>query len=379
MTGCSPEEEPEELPTYALTKVEQYTAFTKYNFTYPTLDTHGQRLTLSGCVAVPVAPDVVKPTHIVLSNMFTLTADRESPTNSLGIMPGLIADNCVVVQADYDGFGVAADRAATPLSLKSCGRQVTDCLIAALKILEDRHIPLAENWYTWNIGASLGGGVTLAVHRYIETELPQDEAEKLRLKWSYCASGPYNPTSLMDSLIVHHTFRYLRAMPIFINGLMADYPEYFTGMSVNDFFLPKVFESGFYDKVMSREYDSLDVGDLYRECFGESDDARQFLSAAVFDKNSKEHKAMWKALEENDLLDGWLPQKAELAFYHSMNDSTIYYSCSQEAYEALSPSGKVATQIINPVSNPQHLPATVMYYSEIAALGEKTLYRRIFR
>lgn len=376
VAGCSSDDE-EKLPPYTLLQTKIYSAYTKYVFSYPSLDTQNRQIVVSGCVCVPSGWELLKPSHIVLYNHITLLSDDERPTNSPAIVPALLADNCVVVEADCDGYGVAVDRPLTPLSLKACGRQSADCLLAAFTLLEDKGITLDRNYFTWNVGASLGGGVALAVHRYIENEMSPQDAAKIRLKWSYCGCGIYKPEALAEQLVTGGTFGYLRAMPLFISGLISDFPDYFKGFSIRDFFQPYVFESGFFDKVISKDYNSLEVKDLYNKIFSDSDDPRDFFSDAIFQRDSREYHSLFRALQANNLLDGWQPHNARIAFFHSTNDNVIPYSNALSAYESLSSTGMVAP-IRQPLLNPTHVPSTVLFCTEVALRGEKSLYEEIF-
>lgn len=188
-----------------------------FSYKYPSIDANGNKVVLSALMGVPtkVFFDGIpaKPNNVVIGCHETITSNYECPTNynhggSAQSGNGMLLEFCrhdggrqpccLVILADYEGYGCTADRPHPYLYQELTARQVVDAVryglalynenigtgISSFARFED------DNWKSVCIGFSQGGSVALATHKFIETN---GLSEELHFAGSVCGDGPYDP------------------------------------------------------------------------------------------------------------------------------------------------------------------------------------------
>ena len=223
-----------------------------YYYTYPSVDADGNPVRLSAMMGIPVntvledyfdiisstfsvfpwgnkiAPDwKVRPSNVVIGCHVTITSNWECPTSyeryddsSLLGFDNFSTDTgmmlfytrydvlrqpcCLVILPDYEGYGCTVDRPHPYLYQELTARQCVDATRYGLalynsKVASGDARQLENDWKTVCVGFSQGGSVSLATHKYIETNGLTDE---LHFAGSVCGDGPYSP---VDHLLYYMT------------------------------------------------------------------------------------------------------------------------------------------------------------------------------
>jgi len=185
-----------------------------YSYKYPSVDANGNKVVLSALMGLPtkifVGGVLAAPNNLIIGCHETITSNYECPTNynhggAYDSGNGMLLEYCrndvvrqpccLVILADYEGYGCSADRPHPYLYQELTARQVVDAVRYGLalykKHVDDQEFAALENdWQSVCIGYSQGGSVSLATHKFIETN---GLSEELHFAGSVCGDGPYDP------------------------------------------------------------------------------------------------------------------------------------------------------------------------------------------
>ena len=399
-----------------------------YYYTYPSVDADGNPVRLSAMMGIPVntvledyfdiisstfsvfpwgnkiAPDwKVRPSNVVIGCHVTITSNWECPTSyeSYGNSSLLGFDNfstdagmmlfytrydvlrqpcCLVILPDYEGYGNTVDRPHPYLYQELTARQCVDATRYGLalynsKVASGDARQLENDWKTVCVGFSQGGSVSLATHKYIETNGLTDE---LHFAGSVCGDGPYSPVDHLlyymtddgttydgDNKTSHKAGRVSMpiVMPLILKGMLDSNP-YMRQYSITQFLQQNFLNTGVIDFIEAKknpsrkdQYSTVDVNKEFRkiiltrthngltihkvdslfphddgenvhgsleymltpECYGDF----VHLTKNEAMKNTF-MKDLVKALESNNLTKGWTPQK-RIGFYHTTYDTVVPY------------------------------------------------------
>lgn len=179
-----------------------------YCFTYKSVSATGEETILSGRVTFP--NDTVEG---VTHEVSTLTLynhqwiqPQQAPSLALSPMTIRSLYNSAVIEPDYEGFGLTAQKPYCGLSYMTLARQTADCAMAALDVMHLHGVKLADDGFTTNWGNSLGAPASLAFAKYYETQGSTQLKEALRLKSTYTGEGPYLIDEILTYLDQHPDF-----------------------------------------------------------------------------------------------------------------------------------------------------------------------------
>ena len=183
-----------------------------YIYKYPSVDANGNKVVLSALMGVPTLMTFLgdlgsaKPNNLLIGCHETITSNWECPTNYKH--EGSIASGnsmmlefcrydfirqpcCLVILADYEGYGCTASRPHPYLYQELTARQVVDAVRYGVALHKEKGLSSFEDdWKSVCLGYSQGGSVALATHKFIETNGLADE---LHFAGSVCGDGPYDP------------------------------------------------------------------------------------------------------------------------------------------------------------------------------------------
>ena len=186
-----------------------------YSYKYPSVDANGNKVVLSALMGLPtkifVGGLLAAPNNLIIGCHETITSNYECPTNynhggAYDSGNGMLLEYCrndvvrqpccLVILADYEGYGCSADRPHPYLYQELTARQVVDAVRYGLA-LYNSHVGndfagLENDWKSVCIGYSQGGSVSLATHKFIETN---GLSEELHFAGSVCGDGPYDPVA----------------------------------------------------------------------------------------------------------------------------------------------------------------------------------------
>ena len=393
-----------------------------YYYTYPSVDADGNPVRLSALMGVPMNTVVddfadilmswpwgsllisdikIRPSNVVIGCHVTITSNWECPTSYERNTSILGLDNfrtdtgmmlfytrydllrqpcCLVILPDYEGYGLTKDRPHPYLYQELTARQCVDATRYGLalyqqKVTSEEELPLDDDWKTICVGFSQGGSVSLATHKYIETN---DLTDELHFAGSVCGDGPYSPVDHLQYYMtddgsttypgIKTSHRKERVsmpivMPLILKGMLDSNP-YMRQYAITDFLTQNFLNTGVIDYIEAKknpdakdQYSTGDVNEMFR-LIKETGihNGKQILqkdSLFPFDDGDNVHgnmrfmltekcladfrrltkgeelqndfmKDLVKALESNNLTVGWRPQK-RIGFYHTTYDTVVPY------------------------------------------------------
>lgn len=336
--------------------------------TYASVTGSGAPVTLSMKIAYPqgILTKYHDPDFIVLDNHPTIFSEAESPWSCNPIALAKAMDDALVVCPDYEGFGISADRDHPYLAQDLNARQSVDAVLAAIDYINGKKgIKMSKGYHLMNYGYSQGGGIALAVHKYIENSLSAADQAKINLKKSYCGGGPYDPAITMRKYFLEDELEYPTLLPMVLIGFKTAYPEIMDAYPLEDFFNPDFLATGIIDMIRSKQYKNEDLIDFIDREFG-SARCSDILSPVVFDENSPQRQAMEACFARSNVACGWAPVK-RVDLMHSLEDQIVPVENAYSAYEGLQP-GNVS-EIEWALLSPQHVIAGVLYYIKYMGLN----------
>ena len=320
-----------------------------FDITYTSVDADNMPVTLSACITYPTrnafTSTPAEAKFIILNNHGTLTADKQAPTGSdpldavpvfakKGAMTLAASDYGIVISCDYLGYGVSANRRHPYCNPTLTARNVIDGFMAALDTIRARDISLSEDYYTYNVGYSQGGEVTMAVQRYLETMATSEQRAAFRLKRSIAGAGPYDLNLMLDKLTEDETLAYAVSIPLTLETQETAYKEGCMKMiDAEKFYRDPSLRKKIIEMFDSKQYTTDQISQAICEAVGK--DAVNFFDV-ISDSirgNGPYARAVRKALSKCNLLNGeWIPQ-TPMILYHYTGDRVVYYENSLKAME----------------------------------------------
>jgi pimeloyl-ACP methyl ester carboxylesterase len=190
-----------------------------YKIVYKTT-INNRSIKASGLVCIPSVPGEFP---VLCFQNGTNTVNAGSPSENVSdpsyqMIEAAASLGFIVVMPDYPGFGESADIPHPYLITVPTVKSIEDMLFA-VRELEDGELPgikIKNEYYL--IGYSQGGWATLALHKSLEQEYPND----FNLRASACGAGPYDMTSLFTGMINVTTYQ----MPVYIGYIVNAYSAY---------------------------------------------------------------------------------------------------------------------------------------------------------
>jgi len=393
-----------------------------YYYTYPSVDADGNPVRLSALMGVPmntVVDDIadilmswpwgsslisdikIRPSNVVIGCHVTITSNWECPTSYERNTSILGLDNfrtdtgmmlfytrydllrqpcCLVILPDYEGYGLTKDRPHPYLYQELTARQCVDATRYGLalyqqKVTSEEELPLDDGWKTICVGFSQGGSVSLATHKYIETN---DLTDELHFAGSVCGDGPYSPVDHLQYYMTDDgstTYPFIKTshrkervsmpivMPLILKGMLDSNP-YMRQYAITDFLTQNFLNTGVIDYIEAKknpdakdQYSTGDVNEMFRLIketgihngkqihlkdslfpFDDGDNVHGNMRFMLTEKCLADFrrltkgeelqndfmKDLVKALESNNLTVGWRPQK-RIGFYHTTYDTVVPY------------------------------------------------------
>lgn len=350
--------------------------FRAISFTYPSVSPQGDSIMLSGLVTIPVLRGN-RPQRMLVYHRLTCTSNKIAPSNSLPIETVLSADNTICVFPDYYGCGITEGNPLPFVALNYHARCATDCVLAALNIVQDNAIVLDTGFYTWNTGFSQGAGYALAMHKYIENTLPDSLSRRINLRWTLCYGGIYSPLKLYEAAISSGDMGSTPSVFLqSLRGLFVSHRGCLDGLSIRDFLSDKALESRM-DSILLTEDDGLwDLADRL-DGRDESQDPADYFNAEARDTSSTLYKKVAAAFSLDECGTGWHPQ-SKVVLCHSRDDNAIPFWLTEQTQKQLGgTSGNVILD--TPSYNRSHFYTGYLYYYSLLLYREDVLYKRHLR
>ena len=342
-------------------------------FTYPSVSPLGDTIMLSGLVTIPITDDN-KPARMLVYHRIMAPEYKIAPSNSIPIEAVLAADNTVCVFPDYYGCGITEREPFAYTALNYHARCATDCVLAAFKIIKDTGTDLNDGFYTWNVGYSQGGGFALAMHKYIETSLPDSLSCRINLKWSLCGDGVYSPIELYKYTL---TKKDMGSTPsVYLKGLQSifySHEECLRNFQLSDFLSDEALGKKL-DSVLLYYDDGLWELDAKLDKLVDCSDPNYYFSQMALDTSSPLFKAMTTAFDLDDCAKDWHPVST-VVLYHSKRDNCIPYQHVSMVYPMLA-GDNGNCRLYTPIISGNHVQAGILFFAELLWFSEDKLFKK---
>lgn len=277
-----------------------------YCGTYYSRDHHGDPILLSGRIMLPADGKV---SRIMLVSHFTIGADREAPSEELPLESIYAAHGVAVVESDYIGYGVSADKIHPYLCAKVTARNVIDMYFAALPFLKKIGCePEFDDIFL--LGFSQGGAVTISTAQELCSCYPDVDVRLVM-----CGGGPYDICATYDTIIKNDNTDYPCAIPMIIQGLNY-------GMDLNldysQFFQPRMVEN-LDEWLNSKKYTMAEITQMIG-----SHKVSSIMTEEAMNKTAESMTDLYRAMLDNSAFYG-LPPDYPIYLYHSIDDNVVPY------------------------------------------------------
>lgn len=273
---------------------------------YWSTDQYGQKIRLSGRIVIPKNKKVKR---IMIFNHYTICANKEAPSMSLPFESIMAELGIAIVQPDYLGYGLSADRIVPYLNGELTARNVVDMYLASLPFFEHIGvIPEEDDIYIY--GYSQGGATAMFVTRELERHHPE-----VKTRITFAGAGPYDICATYDQLIENDDTDFPFTIPFIIQGMNVGYQ---LDLDYADYFQPRIIEH-MDDWLNSKKY----VGSEVNRLIG-SQRISDILTPEAMNKRSRDMSAIYRSMIDNSLPydNSWYPQTPVYAF-HSIDDNVV--------------------------------------------------------
>ena len=288
------------------TMLQLYRTTHKHYVTFPVAywssTPQGDSLLVSGRIYLPKQRNL---NGIVVANHYTMTADKEVPSNALSMESVFTMKGYAVIMPDYVGYGLSRNLPHPYLHWRNAAQTAVDLLNCMPAVLE--HYGYCYPIDVIVTGYSQGGAVALGVTRLIE------ETDSLWIvRKLYAGAGPYDPAGTYLYSMERNEMGIPAAIPLIIAGLGNAYDLSF---ELGDFFLEPLL-SNYDDWIASKEYTVAQINQLMGSTI-----MTELMTEDALDLNSPKANMLYNALLLNSNIGYDLLSPAY--FLHSLDDEVV--------------------------------------------------------
>ena len=293
------------------------TKIRSYSGSYMSTDLDGKTpVRLSGRIVLPADGKV---SRILIATHFTIAADREAPSNTITMESMFAANGLAVIEPDYIGYGVTADRIHPYLCADVTARNVVDMYTAALPFLKAINCAPAND-DIFILGYSQGGAVAASVAQEIEMN-----HQDIKIRLLMCGGGPYDICTTYDTLVENNTTDIPCAIPLIIQGLDEGMN---LGLDMHDFFLPHVADN-MDEWLNSKKYTVAQVTEMIG-----SHQMSDILTVTARNKAKDLMTGLYRAMVDNSVISEWMPS-CPIYLFHSIDDNVVPFANAEKMQEKL--------------------------------------------
>ena len=281
--------------------------------TYPSIDSDGNEVILSGKVILPKGQ---KPKRLILVSHYTIGMNGEAPSNCFSLEGILSTMGYGLIIPDYRGYGVTVNQFHPYLVMLETAFNVTDMYFAVKEWLKAVGMePEHEDIYL--MGYSQGGATTMAVEYLIETaySYPEDSLY-IPIHRVFAGGGPYDIKASFERFITTDVASYPVAVPLVLQGMINGNK---LNIKIEDFMQPWLCEH-MDDWINCKRYTTSQMNKLIGTKV-----THELLTEEAMKQTSDKGAELYKAMTENSVVSyNWMPQ-ASVYMMHSMDDETVTY------------------------------------------------------
>ena len=319
---------------------------------YPSVDQHGDSLTLSGKLTVPAD----KPAKgIILIPHYTISSNDEAPSNKLTGDAKYFQDEYVLLVPDFIGYGATRDRVHPYLHGELTARNCVDMYLGALPMLDSLalNIPVDSIYL---VGFSQGGATAMWILKLIEEQY----ADKIHVIKCFAGGGPYDVAVTYDhALATNHVFLPL-VIPMLVLGTDAAYDLHLNRV---DFFTPKM-EKAYKKYIEDKKHG---IASIYFSLPNHK--VSHWLTKEGMDKSNPQTQRLYDGLIRSSLVHdtlcpSWTPQ-TPLYVFHSTKDNVVTIQCAEQLRRCFPDLPNVTYDFGNYGS---HMKASYIFYRRVRDL-----------
>ncbi len=287
--------------------------------TYPSVNSDGDSILLSGKVMLPVGR---RPKRIILVSHYTICSNAEAPSNCFSLEGVLAKMGYGLVIPDYMGYGVTADEIHPYLVMEQTARNVVDMYLAVrpwLKAIE--RAPEHDDIYL--MGYSQGGATTMAVQYLIENEYSYKELPTyIPIHRVFAGGGPYDVKATYERFVNTDVASYPIAVPLVLQGMILGNK---LNMKLEDMMQPWLCEQ-MDNWINSKRFTTAQINKMIGTKV-----THELLTQEAMDQKSERVAELYKAMTENSIVSYYWEPQASVYIMHSMDDETVPYTNASNA------------------------------------------------
>lgn len=255
-----------------------------------------------------------------------------------------------IIEPDGQGLGVNQDKDYYCMASSDVlARQMADCTLAALEVMERHGVTLADDVRTFCVGKSLGGAVALSFAKYYETVASPAFREKVKLSAVYEAIGPVDSEATIRYYGDHPEYNAMLSKSL-IFSLAALSTEQLYGYQPKDFVNQSLLNTQVEYKGRKMSYYEAEAR-YFVNVMGANKDMPNLtkLSDIVasdmmgqdgrLDGTNPKTQTLMRVLAEQNNLSGWQPT-IPIYILHCAQDDGIPVEQARKCYNTLSHAGE---------------------------------------
>ena len=278
--------------------------YVSFPVAYWSQNAQGDSLLVSGRVYLPKRRYL---NGIVIANHYTMTADKDVPSNMLSMESLLVMKGYAVLLPDYVGYGLSREEIHPYLHWRSAAQTAVDLLDCMPPLLD--YLGYSYSHDVVVMGYSQGAAVALGVARMLEEQADTSDWTVRKL---YAGAGPYDPATTYVYSISHGTMGIPVAIPLIVLGLGDAYS---LAWQPEDFFREPLL-SNYQEWILSKQYGVAEINDRMG-----SNRMAELMTTEALDLNSSLAKMLYDALQWNSNVGYDL--QAPAYFLHSLDDQVV--------------------------------------------------------
>lgn len=315
---------------------------------YPSVDQHGDTLTLSGRVMVPDQ----QPKGIILIPHYTIWSNEDAPSNEPTYEAKFFKKDYVLLMPDYIGFGVTRDRVHPYLAGELTARNCIDMVLGAQPMLDSLQlgIPLDSIYI---MGYSQGGAAALWTLRVIE----ESYADRIHVRGCFVGAGPYDVALTFDEALARERVLMPALIPLMLVGTDEAYDLHLNRSEL----LKKTTEKKYQKYIASKDYSMVKI--FFKMA---NHRMHHWLKPAAFDKSHPQTQRLYEGLQRSSIVTAsdcpdWTPQ-APLYVFHSTEDDIVTIHCAEHLQRCF-PNLPNVTYDFSDYGN--HIKASAIFYTRV--------------
>lgn len=351
---------PKEIVDLLPDAVELY----KYTFIYKSKDIHNNEVLMSASLTVPYIAGEPSIEGIVVDSHPTLTDLGEAPTARWDqYLINAFASNAIL-QCDLMGFGIQSDKISDYHCRHLANRNTVDGILACFDILDDKYNTQSDSLPLYNIGYSQGGFTSMGILRYMEQEATEYEKSRIKIKKTISGSGAYDINVMFDECFKIEDYQYCHYL---IKGILTTHeyhPDAYGNIKVEDYLTD--YGKQFLDPLIKKNDAQLQkvLKAVDKNGYPLYKGPKSVFNQEYLNPESELNKAVVRACDYENLLDGnWYPE-GDLDLYYSPYDTMVTPKCSEKAVSMFGSLDNV--EVYTAISEIDHRPyGTVFYISTL--------------